>query len=121
MIKSFVLVFIGGGVGSALRYGFHIYFKEATYLQTLLPNLIGCFLLGIFTQTFISEQDSLKLMLVFGLLGGLTTFSGYVGFIGQSGFWTLDALSYFLLNNILGVLAFVGALKAARSISGLLT
>jgi|GEM_PF-3245019 len=111
-LKSFLLVFLGGGVGSALRFGFHLYFREATYLQTLLPNLIGCFLLGIFTQSFIAEQDSLKLMVVFGLLGGLTTFSGYVGFIGQSGFWTLDAVTYFLLNNILGVVAFVVALKA---------
>jgi CrcB protein len=117
VLKSFLLVFLGGGVGSILRYGFHLYFKETTYLQTLLPNLIGCFLLGIFTQSFIAEQDSLKLMVVFGLLGGLTTFSGYVGFIGQSDFWTVDAITYFLLNNILGALAFVLALKGASLVT----
>jgi len=117
LLKSFLLVFVGGGVGSALRYAFYLYFKETTYLQTLLPNLIGCFLLGIFTQAFISEQDALKLMLVFGVLGGLTTFSGYVGFIGESGFWTVEAVTYFLLNNILGALAFLIALKGSTFVT----
>lgn len=116
-LKAFFLVFIGGGVGSALRYAFHLYFKETTHLQTLLPNLIGCFLLGIFTQSLLSEQDSLKLMVVFGLLGGLTTFSGYVGFIGQSGFWTVDAITYFLLNNVLGLIMFLIALKSSAWLS----
>jgi len=111
--KAFLLVFIGGGLGSVLRYGCHLYFRETTVLQTLLPNLIGCFLLGVFTQLYVSEEESLKLMLVFGLLGGLTTFSGYVGFIGQSGFLTVGAFSYFLLNNVLGLLFFLVALKSS--------
>jgi len=112
-MKAFLLVFLGGGLGSALRYACHLYFKEVTALQTLLPNLIGCFLLGIFTQFLVSEDEPLKLVLVFGMLGGLTTFSGYVGFIGQSGFLTVEAVSYFLLNNTLGLLVFLTALKGS--------
>jgi len=111
-IKALLLVFLGGGMGSALRYLCHLYFTETTYLQTLLPNLIGCFLLGLFTQSYVSTHESMKIAVVFGLLGGLTTFSGYVGFIGQSGFLTVEAATYFMLNNALGLLAFFIALKS---------
>ena len=113
-LKAFLLVFLGGGLGSAFRYLLSLYFQESTYLQTLLPNLIGCFLLGIFTQVLISEHETLKLMLVFGVLGGLTTFSGYVGFIGQSGFYTPEAIKYFLMNNLLGIAVFVLGAQGAK-------
>lgn len=114
-LKAALFVFIGGGLGSTLRYAFHLYFRENSFLQALLPNLIGCFLLGLFTHLWVGEGHPLRLMLVLGCLGGLTTFSGYVGFIGQSGFLTPHALTYFLLNNVLGIACYAVALKAVQA------
>ena len=66
-IKAVFFVFLGGGIGSVLRYFFHLCFQEQTLFQALLPNLIGCLLLGIFTPLILSEHEMLKLMLDQGL------------------------------------------------------
>ena len=110
-LKAFFLVFLGGGTGSTLRYLFSIFFHSHTAWQSLLPNLLGCLLLGVLTNFMGASNDSTKLFFAIGCLGGLTTFSGYVGFIGQSGFLTVEAVTYFLLNNILGLALFLLALK----------
>jgi CrcB protein len=112
--KALFYVFLGGGVGSSLRYAVSLYFKESTVLQTLLPNLIGCLLLGLFTHLWVSEGHPMRLLLILGCLGGLTTFSGYVGFIGQSGVLTVSSLSFFALNNVLGLALYFIGLRASQ-------
>ncbi len=84
VLLDFVLVFVGGGIGSSLRYGmmFIPYQKEDLYgfsLITFLINLIGSFIIG-----FVAEISSEKLIgnhfttfLKIGILGGFTTFSSF--------------------------------------------
>lgn len=67
---------------------------------------MGCFLIGVISQTSIVENEALKLLFVIGFLGGFTTFSTYIAFIGHSGF-TPTVAAYFLLNNVLGVLLYL--------------
>ncbi len=109
---SFLWVFLGGGLGSVSRYAIHLGFGSQTFYQALVPNILGCFLIGLFTSSALSGQDEFfKQLLVIGFLGGFTTFSSYVGFIGQSGFYTPTVIVYFLLNNVLGVLFYLVGTK----------
>ena len=90
-MSSLLLVFLGGGIGSVLRYmismlGQHMKLNPISWWgQTLLPwptliaNVIGCLLIGL----FYSLSDKLgwnadtRLLLTTGLCGGFTTFSTF--------------------------------------------
>ncbi len=78
MLKDLLLVGIGGGIGSMLRYGVTIVTKmlciPATF-GTLFVNIIGSFLIGILLS--ICEKSSLNFLLIIGLCGGFTTFSTF--------------------------------------------
>lgn len=111
MLMSFVWAFLGGGLGSALRYAVHLGFGTQSFYQALVPNLVGCFLIGLATDSLFDQNEALKVLFVIGFLGGFTTFSTYVAFIGQSGFYTPTVVIYFLLNNILGMFLYVLGLK----------
>ena len=76
------LVFIGGGIGSCLRYGLSVIFplEEGQFpYATLVANLTSCLIIGIligfFSRMVISEQQ--KILLVAGFCGGFSTFSTF--------------------------------------------
>ena len=82
-MKHALLVFFGGGLGSAFRYCFGKIFQTvpgAFPMSTFTVNIIGCFLIGIFmayglkTET-LSENQSI--LLITGFCGGFTTFSAF--------------------------------------------
>ncbi|MFL8711215.1 fluoride efflux transporter CrcB [Clostridioides sp. GD02377] len=106
---------IGGFSGAILRYLISLRFAEAKFpFGTLIVNVMGGVLIGFIMEmstrtNYIS--DNLKLFLVTGLMGGLTTFSTFsfenVKFF-DSGNYMLFALNIFLnlMLSILGV--FIG-------------
>ena len=84
MIRSLIIVALGGGMGSALR------FMASKFVQdnmagifpypTLAVNIIGCLLIGLFYGMSSRGNlggDSAKLLLTTGLCGGFTTFSTF--------------------------------------------
>lgn len=82
-MKQWLLVFIGGGIGSVLRYlvskTFNTYFAHF-YLGTFLVNILGClligFILGISMKgNYLSANQTL--ILATGFCGGFTTFSTF--------------------------------------------
>ena len=80
MIKNFLLVGIGGAVGSVLRYIVQRFANTTTIpYGTLLVNLAGCFLIGLLwgllSKNSISQSSGL--LLVSGFCGGFTTFSAF--------------------------------------------
>lgn len=106
---SLLAAFLGGGLGSSLRYLVGEYFKGDVFWAVLVPNLIGCALIGIMAETLLVSpriESHIKVFFVVGLLGGYTTFSSYVMFLGAEGV-SLRAASFFLLHNCLGILFFV--------------
>ena len=81
---NILAIFIGGGIGSVLRYLTSILFLEIKFYQLPLPtlfvNIVASLILGIcFTlfQTKISIPPSLKLAITCGFCGGLSTFSTF--------------------------------------------
>lgn len=79
-----ILVAVGGAVGSAMRYitsnWMAARFGTEFPMGTLLVNVAGCFLIGLF-MALATERLSIspywRLLLVVGFLGGLTTFSSF--------------------------------------------
>lgn len=79
-----LLVFIGGGMGAASRYGTTLLsarlFGTAFPWGTLLVNWAGCLLIGIVFALAERTQlvhPSARLFAMTGFLGGLTTFSTF--------------------------------------------
>ena len=82
-VISFLLVFIGGGLGSLFRYTIGLIIKpicpQLPY-ATLIANAIGCLLLGVilgFLSTRSSVSNTQHMLLAVGFWGGLTTFSTF--------------------------------------------
>ena len=82
-MKQVLLVFLGGGLGSVLRYAISIRLNPILtnfYLGTFLVNILGCLLIGLLCglsskQHLISPTTSL--LLATGFCGGFTTFSTF--------------------------------------------
>ena len=79
MFSKLFFVFLGGGIGSVLRYGTNsiINLYAIGQLGTLLVNVLGSFLFGILVSIGEQRSDYFNLFLLTGLLGGYTTFSQF--------------------------------------------
>ncbi|MEN4902189.1 fluoride efflux transporter CrcB [Luteimonas sp. TWI1437] len=79
----FLLVFLGGGLGAALRHGVNLLALRAgtTFpYGTLCINVVGSLLMGVVVGWFAARSGlspSLRLFLMTGVLGGFTTFSAF--------------------------------------------
>ena len=83
LILNIVLISLFGAIGVLLRFGANSLFYSQVYifLPTLLVNALGSLLIGILyaahNEGFLFIPQSFYLPLMVGLLGGLTTFSGF--------------------------------------------
>lgn len=83
MITQYIAVGLGGALGAITRVGLSKLLPLITVgipFQLLFINSLGCFIMGILAQLTTSywlESDTIKHFLMPGLLGGLTTFSGF--------------------------------------------
>ncbi len=81
---AFLLVFIGGGLGSVSRFGIgkltsHFYSGKFP-LGTLLANILASLIVGItllLLKDKITTSDNLKHLLIIGFCGGFSTFSAF--------------------------------------------
>lgn len=123
MIKQFLLVGLGGGIGSILRYLTSIWvLKRFSYdfpLATFLVNIAGCLLIGLIVGLSLRFQwidQYMKLLLITGFCGGYTTFSAF----SLENWGLLETGNYgsILLNIfgsvVLGILAVWGGLMLAK-------
>ena len=103
---NLIWVFIGGGIGAALRWYLSNSFQFGGNfpIATLSINLLGCLLIGILSVLVLKYPKG-SLFLITGLLGGFTTFSSF----GLDAFRLLQLqeyknfVVYVALSNILGI------------------
>lgn len=77
-MKNFLLVGIGGALGSMGRYGLSLIASSigwSALAGTLTANVLGSFVIGLIYSACVSE--SWQLMLTVGFCGGFTTFSTF--------------------------------------------
>lgn len=80
----YLIVFLGAGLGGALRHGVNVgaerLFGTDFPYGTLVVNLLGSFLMGLFAGYFLYRpgiSQHVRLFLTTGILGGFTTFSAF--------------------------------------------
>ena len=81
---NYLIVFLGGGLGAAARYGMNIGVGRLAGSDfpwhTLVVNIAGCFAMGVLTEGMalrFSVSNEMRLFLTTGILGGFTTFSAF--------------------------------------------
>ena len=79
MYSKLFLVFVGGGIGSVMRYATNSILSVYVIgqLGTVLVNVIGSFVFGILVSIGDDRSEYFNLFLLTGLLGGFTTFSQF--------------------------------------------
>lgn len=111
MFRNFLLVGLGGFLGSMLRYAVYCFSRWENFpLATLIVNATGSFIIGIVIGLGIKDaafSQSWKLFLATGICGGFTTFSAFSAenlHMLQSGKYT-QALFYIITSIVSGILA----------------
>jgi CrcB protein len=110
---KFLLIFLGGGLGSGLRYILSSNLLASQGISfpwpTFIVNLIGSFLLGVLITFFeknLSYSREMMLLTTTGFCGGFTTFStfSYENFyLLKNGNTTI--MIFYILASVLGGLA----------------
>jgi len=85
MFINLILVIIGGGLGSAARFGLSSWVNQLMQVRSVFPygtlavNLAGSFLAGLVwgLSTETTMKPETRIFLMVGFLGGFTTFSSY--------------------------------------------
>jgi CrcB protein len=121
---GYLIVFLGGGLGAALRHGVNI--GAARLVGTAFPwgtltvNVVGSFVMGLLTAWFAFEgspSQHWRLFLTTGVLGGFTTFSTFSldsVLLYERGELGLAAL-YIVVSIVAGVGGLVAGLAIVRS------
>jgi len=79
---KFLSVAAGGAIGAMMRYAIHLFWvRHSSFpLGTLSANVLGCAGIGVLMYASLRRDwlgDSVRLIVVTGLLGSLTTFSTF--------------------------------------------
>lgn len=115
---------LGGFIGANMRYwlgsGITRLFGQSFPWATGIVNITGAFVIGLIATLFADraiENESLRLFLIVGILGGYTTFSTYTmeGIILFQNGRVFPGLIYTVGSNVLGLMACVIGVMIARA------
>jgi CrcB protein len=120
MLRSFLLVGIGGMIGSMLRYLVSLAIKPQSFpFATICVNICGCLVIGLvmgFALRSEAVNNNWRLFLATGICGGFTTFSAFslecIQFIEQQRYTAL--FLYVALSLVLGLAATFAGIQLAR-------
>ena len=117
-MKNFLLVFIGGGLGSGIRYIISKYLNSSIGsfpIETFTVNIIGSLIIGL-VLGYAAKENSLTqnqvLLIATGFCGGFTTFSAFAqenfellktGDIMQFSIYTIGSILVGLLAVFIGL------------------
>ena len=121
-LKHILLVFLGGGIGSALRFTISKWLNNNSYhlpFGTFAVNVLGSFLIGLLIgmaskNNYLNQQQTV--LLISGFCGGFTTFSAFAfenfNYIKTGDYGSL--LIYTIGSIVVGILAVFLGLMVAR-------
>lgn len=117
MFKNFLLVGLGGAIGSMLRYAISLLVtvKQFPY-STFIVNIAGSFIIGAVLALSLKNDmfsNNWKIFLATGICGGFTTFSAFAAEnmeLLQSGKYGI-AFIYIMASLLLGIAAVVLGFK----------
>lgn len=127
-MKAYLLVFLGAGIGGALRHGANVGCARmcgtAFPWGTLMVNVVGSFVMGALAAWLAFRagegwSQPLRLFLTTGILGGFTTFSAFsldavlIWERGQAGL----ALGYVAASLVLSVAGLALGLALVRTMA----
>ncbi len=125
-IQFILAVAIGGSIGSVMRYLVSIGSGKLFGINfpwgTLIINITGSFLIGLFVGLFALRWDlpqAMRIFLTVGICGGYTTFSTF----SLDAFYLIErgevvvAGAYMIASVVLSVGALMGAMQITRAIS----
>ena len=124
-MTAYIVVFLGGGLGAALRHGINIgvarLFGGGFPYATFFINVSGSFVMGLIAAWFAFKGDASqhwRLFLTTGILGGYTTFSTFsldAALLYERGQLGLAA-GYVIGSVLLGLIGLFAGLAIVRSI-----
>jgi CrcB protein len=123
---GFLIVFVGGGIGAALRHGVNLLsaqlFGTSFPFATLIENVTGSLVMGLLAGYFAFRggvPQHWQLFLTTGILGGYTTFSAFsldAALLYERGQIGLAAV-YVLASVLLSIAGLFGGLALVRHFS----
>ena len=123
---SYLIVFLGGGIGAMLRHGVNILAGRALGggfpYATLTVNVTGSFVMGLLAAYFAFKGDATqhwRLFLTTGILGGYTTFSAFsldAALLYERGEMALAAL-YVVASVVISIAGLFAGLYLVRQFS----
>jgi CrcB protein len=127
-VNAYLVIFVGAGIGGALRHGVNTACARAFGLGlpwgTLTVNIAGSFAMGVLAAWFAFKagegwSQSAKLFLTTGILGGFTTFSAFS--LDAVLLWERgdlgSAAAYVLGSVLLSILGLVAGLALVRALA----
>ncbi len=121
---TYLIIFIGGGIGAALRHavnrGALALLGPSFPFATLIVNVVGSFLMGVLVVALIARGESdqpMRLFLGTGILGGFTTFSAFsfdAALMWQRSDYTALGL-YVVASVVVSIVALFAGMAGARA------
>src|SRR3954462_10226550 len=123
---NYLLVFIGGGLGSTLRHSINVvcarFFRTGFPVHTFITNITGSTVMGLIAGYLAFKGDASlpwRMFLMTGILGGYTTFSAFsldAGLLYERGEIGL-ALLYVVGSVVLSIAGLFAGLALVRSLA----
>jgi CrcB protein len=123
---AYLLVFLGGGIGAAMRHGVNVafarWFGTSFPFHTLFENVSGSLVMGLVAGYFAFQTDAsqhLRLFLTTGILGGYTTFSAFSldsVLLWERGQWGV-ASTYVLASVAASIIGLLAGLSLVRQLT----
>jgi fluoride exporter len=125
-VSSFLVVFLGAGIGGALRHGVNLaalrLLGPGFPYGTMTVNVVGSLIMGLLAGWFAHKADPgqmWRLFLTTGILGGFTTFSAFsldAALLIERGQTGLAAV-YGLASPVLAILGLFAGLWLVRAVA----
>ena len=122
-MKAILIIWLGGGIGSVLRYLVQLGISKLVTVTfptgTFLVNITGCFVIGLLyglSGRYAALTSEWRLFLITGLCGGYTTFSSFsyesISLLRQ-GNYTYFIL-YTVLSVVIGLFSTIGGMNIVK-------